>query len=126
MNQFKAFLNEVGLEAAPLFAGLFGAVTTVYRSDRKLTMREIIGLLIVGMFTAGYLTPIIAKWLNISAPMQNALSFLVGMIGMQVVGGVLKVGRKFEKDPEKTIRNFKTGGLTDDEDDDKDAQERLD
>lgn len=112
------FLASVGLDAAALFAGLSGAVTTIYRTDRKLSIKETTGMLLVGMFAAGYLTPIISKWLNVSGPMQNALSFLIGMTGMHLVGGMLKIGRRFEKDPIQTARDIKEGKLSDDEKDD--------
>lgn len=109
MNEIKQFLIEMGLSLTAVAAGFAGAVAAIYQSEQRLSLRKVTGMLIVGMLASGYLTPFLSKWVNISPSFQNVLSFLVGMTGMHIVGGILKIGQHFEQNPVRTMKNLQSG-----------------
>lgn len=109
MEKIDAILARLGIDFAALVAGLLGGAVAVYRSDRKLTLWESFGLIFVGAVCAAYFTDPLTRWMNIGDGVRNALSFCVGIAGLQLAGAVLRIGRKIEKNPVKTFTELKTG-----------------
>lgn len=91
-------VNALGIKVGALIAGVAGAlVSMAYESDLK--PRRALVLIAVGTIAAGYVTPLFAHLLGFGPELTNAISFLVGLIGMKLFGLVLNILDAVRKDP---------------------------
>lgn len=91
-----AFLTSIGINPAHLFAGLAGAFVRAVIQGKKLTW-SLVSTVIVGALCATYLTPVVVLYLGIAA--TNGLAFGIGLIGMSLAEGVVKLGHKWAANP---------------------------
>lgn len=90
-------LSEMGLELPSLMAGLLGGVLSLRFQKGKATPAKAAFLILAGAITAGYLTPMIATYGNISVELQNALSFIIGLASMRILEATLVAVDKLSK-----------------------------
>lgn len=104
MNEF---LISIGVKASSLIAGLSGGIISLTYED-KITPYRAAMLIITGGICASYLTPIVIDWANKIATVgdhaENGGAFIIGLLSMKIVGGLLKLGEKFKRNPEKFIK----------------------
>lgn len=96
---FKAvstFLATMGIDPAHFIAGLAGAFVRSIIQGKKLTW-ELISFVVVGALCATYLTPLVAMYLAIAN--TPGLAFGIGLIGMSVAEGVVKLAQKWAANP---------------------------
>ena len=89
-------LGEVlGLKAGILVAGFVGAIASLAYM-RDLTPLRALFAIIVGTGCAAYVTPLVMGWLNLQdgATGENAAAFIVGVVGMNLVGAFYKGGEQ--------------------------------
>ncbi|MDR6757193.1 hypothetical protein J2Y48_002489 [Mycoplana sp. BE70] len=92
----SAFLVSIGIDPSHLFAGLAGAFVRAVVQGKKLTW-ELISSVIVGALCATYLTPVAVAYFGIAA--TNGLAFGIGLIGMSIAEGAVKLGHKWAANP---------------------------
>lgn len=96
----SAFMNS------PFIIGFGGAIAGVL-SAGKMSIAKRISFTIIGGICAGYLSPWLQYMLGIeNQSASNALAFIVGMLGMSLTGGVMKIGDNIKKHPEKYFKFF--------------------
>lgn len=94
---------------SPFFTGFVGAFTAMLLPSEKMGFFKRAAYIIVGALVAGYFSPLIIDLLGIeSNHAQNAIVFVVGMIGMMVAGGLLKLGKEFKNNPVETWKKIKS------------------
>jgi hypothetical protein len=91
--------DELGLKVSSLVAGLIGGVMTMSMMP-QLTWRRALTAVFGGGACAAYATPIAAELLGLaSRHMENGLAFVLGVIGMNLLGGVFKLSERWRDRP---------------------------
>lgn len=114
LESFIAFLTSIGISPSHLFAGLAGAIVRVVIQGGALTW-AVLSASIVGALCAIYLTPIIGVWFGLNLTnlsMNNGLAFGIGMIGMSLSEGIVRMAQNWAKNP-RLMRTLDAKGLAD-------------
>mgnify|MGYP000707449572 CR=1 FL=1 len=105
----------LGLKAATLVAGLIGSIASLAYM-RDLTPGKAGLAVIVGTGCAAYVTPLVMGWMNLTGSSgENAAAFIVGVVGMNLVGALYKGGERLQK---RGINIAPTSALGEKDDDD--------
>lgn len=84
----------LGIKLATLVAGLVGSIASLAYM-RDLTPGKAGLAVIVGTGCAAYVTPLVMGWLSLSGGEgENAAAFIVGVVGMNLVGAFYKGGER--------------------------------
>jgi len=103
----------LGLKMATLVAGLVGSIASLAYM-RDLTPGKAGLAVIVGTGCAAYVTPLVMGWMNLTGSSgENAAAFIVGVVGMNLVGALYKGGERIR---ERGIRIAPTSALGDEDD----------
>jgi Kef-type K+ transport system membrane component KefB len=91
--------DELGLKVSSLVAGLVGGVLALSMMPH-LTWRRAMAAVVGGGACAAYATPIAAEVLGLaSRHMENGLAFILGVIGMNILGGIFRLSEKWRDRP---------------------------
>lgn len=96
LKALGAFLTSVGINPVHLFAGLAGAFVRAVIQGKKLTW-ELVSSVVVGGLCATYLTPVVVLYVGLAA--TPGLAFGIGLIGMSLAEGVVKLAQKWAANP---------------------------
>lgn len=95
------------LMSSPFIIGFAGALTSMLASGKTAFWKKM-SMSISGMLTAGYMSPLFWMWFGVDKiEYKNAIVFIVGMLGMQITGGVLKLGEDIKANPKKYIPKWR-------------------
>ena len=86
-------------------AGLAGAMVSLAHAP-AMTLRLRAGTLLVGLLTAGFVTPALADQLKLSVNSVAALAFVLGIAGMFLTAVVFNLATKFKENPDLALRWF--------------------
>lgn len=86
-------------------AGLAGAMVSLAHAP-AMTLRQRAGTLLVGLLTAGFVTPALAEWLKLGLNAVAALAFVLGIAGMVLTAVVFNLAIKFKENPDLALRWF--------------------
>ncbi|QRM54724.1 hypothetical protein [Sinorhizobium sp. BG8] len=92
----SAFFASIGIDPTHFIAGLAGAFVRAIVQNKKLTW-ELLSNVVVGALCATYLTPLIVLYAGIAA--TPGLAFGIGLIGMYMAEGVLKLAQRWAANP---------------------------
>lgn len=100
--------EELGVKTSTFVAGLVGGVLALSMMP-KLTFRKSVTAVIGGGACAVYATPIVADVVSMTdRSLENGLAFVLGVCGMNVLGGLFKLSERWRDkptlDPEKIKR----------------------
>ena len=100
-----------GIRVAGLVAGFFGAVVSL-SFIQGLTRTQAVISAVTGFLASAYLTPLavlLAEHYFAPLPtvVQNGFAFIVGLIGMSLLGGLVKGARLFRDDPSGFLRRLR-------------------
>lgn len=99
MQEEAATASAFGLKFGPVIAGLMGAILSMRAIADAPLLNRILSM-VAATGAAGYLAPAISEWLTLTSPhMQNAISFFVGLLILNVTAGLIELSSKFAKDP---------------------------
>ena len=91
--------DELGVKVSSLVAGLIGGVMAMSMMP-QLTFRKALTAVLGGGACAAYATPIVAELLNLdSRHLENGLAFVLGVIGMNILGGIFKLSERWRDRP---------------------------
>lgn len=96
LKALSAFFASIGIDPTHFIAGLAGAFVRAIVQNKKLTW-ELLSHVVVGALCATYLTPLIVLYVGIAA--TPGLAFGVGLIGMYMAEGVLKLAHRWAVNP---------------------------
>lgn len=103
----REILEHIGISTSALIAGLVGGLMSLSMLP-QLTFRKAVAALIGGAACAAYLTPLAVEWAGLSSRnLENGLAFALGIGGMRIIGGILKLWSKFEAAPEDVLNRWK-------------------
>lgn len=89
--------EALGIKLAPVVAGFVGAIASLAYM-RDLTPGKAGLAIIVGTGCAAYVTPLVMGWLNLAGTAgENAAAFIVGVIGMNLVGAFYMGGERLRE-----------------------------
>lgn len=89
--------EALGLKLAMVVAGFVGAIASLAYM-RDLTPGKAMLATVVGTGCAAYVTPLVMGWLNLSGTTgENAAAFIVGIIGMNLVGALYRGGERLRE-----------------------------
>ena len=103
----ESILNVIGVKLGIAAAAAMGAIISLV-STRHLTPIQAIISLFVGFSTSVYMTPFVVSYLQVSPNLENGIAFVFGLIGMNIVTGVLMVTDRFSKNPLDTVKKIIT------------------
>lgn len=109
----SAIGGMLGIKYGSLVAGAIGGLISLYHIEELSGWGRLLAIL-SGMSVAGYGTPVIDAWLDLSPSMENAVAFFLGLTAMNIIPGLLKISELFKNDPLAFIRranNNRRGGL---------------
>jgi len=87
-------------------AGLFGAIVSIYFL-KNLTHKTALLALAVGGLCAVYLTPLVLQYITLPKEAENGVAFLIGVFGMNIVGGIFTVTEMFRDKPIEIFKKVK-------------------
>lgn len=97
----------VNLKNSPFVIGFGGAIAGVLTSGKLSIKKRIIFTVIGGIF-AGYGAPFLHYLFGVEdQAVSNFIAFVVGMLGMSLTGGLMKLGDSIRKDPESFIKRWR-------------------
>ncbi len=95
------FLDALGIKTAIFIAGLAGGLTSLHKKSKLKWWQRFLSIF-GGGFTANYLTPMVAEWINFSENAHYGLAFMLGYGGLTGVEMLwLRLNRKIEKTVEE-------------------------
>lgn len=95
----NGWTDALGLKVSTLVAGLVGGVLALSMMP-QLTWRKAMTAVVGGGACAAYATPIAAEVLGLgSRHLENGLAFVLGVIGMNILGGVFTLSEQWRKRP---------------------------
>lgn len=81
---FFELLKTLGIDMILFVAGLAGGITFISK-DGELSRFKKFTTVVSGGFTANYLTPLVAEWLNLSDKALYGIAFVLGYGGLKTV-----------------------------------------
>ena len=111
MNKIKAFedfLRYLGVELIPFVASWFGGFVMIIRSKTNLNLKEKLYILSAAVLCGSYGTAFLSSFFSLKPGALGACGAAFGIAGMYIVGAILGIALKFQKDPIGTIKNIKT------------------
>lgn len=88
---------------SPFIVGFAGAITSMLANGKVPFWRKV-SMSVSGMLMAGYMSPLVWMWFGVeTVEYKNAVVFLVGMLGMQIAGGIIVLGEDIRNNPGKYI-----------------------
>lgn len=108
MQEEAVTASALGVKFGPVIAGLMGAILSM-RAIAQAPLINRVTSMLSASGAAGYLTPAIAEWLNLTSQhMQNAIGFFVGLLILNITAGLIELSAKFAKDPVGATRDLMT------------------
>jgi hypothetical protein len=78
-------------EILKYLAGLAGGILSLRYADENTNRLERLAMTLTGFFTAVFCTPAVQTWLSLSTDYSYGISFLLGLYGWAITGGVMKI-----------------------------------
>ena len=98
---FISFLEHIGIKSVVFVAGIAGGIASL-KNKSSLSWWERFLAVLTGGFTANYLTPLAAEWINLSTNTHYGLAFLLGYGGL---ASVELLWKRLHKNDNKPIEN---------------------
>jgi hypothetical protein len=81
----REFLMDLGFNIGLALSGLLGSIVTIWRSKKKMNVKEQALSLIAGTLSANYLTPLVISFMDLKDNTQFGVAFVVGFGGLKAV-----------------------------------------
>lgn len=108
MSDLKKILAEWGINAIALAAGMVGSVLIITLSDKPMTFRFAMAQIVCGIAFSGYGTTVVVDIFHLTAPgWIGLIGLALGLLGMHVAKGLIRIGKRFEKNPIDTINDLR-------------------
>ena len=104
------FFESLGVEPTVIVAGLVGSVTALLLIP-SLTFKQALAVLVGGIGCAAYVTPLAVQIFeyyfdDLNQNLENGMAFGLGVIGMNIIAGVLKLAQQWRQKPTLDIRDI--------------------
>ena len=81
----KEFIMDLGFNIGLAMSGLLGSLVTIWRSKKKMNVKEQALSMIAGTLSANYLTPLVISFMDLKDNTQFGVAFVVGFGGLKAV-----------------------------------------
>jgi hypothetical protein len=81
----REFLMDLGFNIGLALSGLLGSIVTIWRSKKKMNIKEQALSLVAGTLSANYLTPLVISFMDLKDNTQFGVAFVVGFGGLKAV-----------------------------------------
>ncbi len=81
----REFLMDLGFNIGLALSGLLGSLVTIWRSKKKMNIKEQALSLVAGTLSANYLTPLVIGFMDLKDNTQFGVAFVVGFGGLKAV-----------------------------------------
>jgi hypothetical protein len=81
----REFLMDLGFNIGLALSGLLGSLVTIWRSKKKMNVKEQALSLVAGTLSANYLTPLVISFMDLKDNTQFGVAFVVGFGGLKAV-----------------------------------------
>lgn len=98
MTHLDPEASFLGLKFSTLLAGFVGGLVSL-SFLKDLTRFQAILAVFTGIASAGYLTPALQLWIQVGPELENAVAFVIGLCGMNIIPGLLFVSERFRANP---------------------------
>lgn len=88
-------LEDIGLKASSLVAGFAGSLVRLALWPRVTLWRSVISVL-AGTLCAAYLTPLALHYYSAPQHLENAVAFVLGLVGMDISGRLLRWAKRLK------------------------------
>lgn len=111
----KQHLAEFGINAVGLVAGILGGFIAVVLNDNEISFRSAIAQILSAMGFSAYGTEIVVNWLSWEEKVSTIglIGLCLGLSGILVAKGVLKIAESFSKNPVRFISKSKNNDTVD-------------
>lgn len=83
----RNFLRDWGIELVYMISGAIGGLMFISKKvNRRRPMWEKFLIVLIGIVTANYLTPLAVWLLGIPENVHNGIAFIIGYMGLNTVG----------------------------------------
>lgn len=105
----KSKLAEWGISAIALVAGLIGGFIAITMSEKETSFRNAVSQIITAAAFSGYGTEWVSKWfrLDFTPSIYGIIGLCLGICGMYVARGIIKIGKRFEANPTNILNKKK-------------------
>lgn len=112
----KKELADLGVNAVGMVAGLMGSFVTSVLDENEFSFKKSLFNVIIAVPLSAYGTTAVAHWMGwLDKPQYLGVVGLgLGICGKYIGRGILKLGKRFEKNPTSFVKN--KGGYDDDTD----------
>lgn len=113
MKNFEFFATEIARYIDPakaqlLASGLAGSVVAlIQKGTGAISFWDAFVRLTTGGSTAVFGVAAIKTFIPLTVEAASAFGFVLGMVAMQVTGGIINMANKFQANPEETIKRWK-------------------
>jgi hypothetical protein len=76
---------DLGFNIGLALSGLLGSLVTIWRSKKKMNVKEQALSMIAGTLSANYLTPLVISFMDLKDNTQFGVAFVVGFGGLKAV-----------------------------------------
>ena len=76
---------DLGFNIGLALSGLLGSLVTIWRSKKKMNVKEQALSMIAGTLSANYLTPLVVSFMDLKDNTQFGVAFVVGFGGLKAV-----------------------------------------
>ena len=95
------FLEQLGIKSIIFIAGIAGGIASLTKKTKLSKWEKFISIL-TGGFTANYLTPLAAEWVDLSENTHYGMAFLLGYGGL---ASVEMLWNRLHRNDNKKIEN---------------------
>lgn len=93
------FLESLGIKLPVVIAGFVGSLAALPYLNAKTPLQKL-SCLVGGTASAAYLTPLALVFFSTpTQALHGGLAFVMGIVGMNIIGGIFKVSDKFKNEP---------------------------
>lgn len=106
----REFLESLGIDPTVMVAGFVGSVAALLLIP-SLTFKQAVAILVGGIGCAAYMTPVAVETVeyylqDVSRNLENGIAFGLGVIGMNIIAGTLKLAQRWRQRPTLNIRDI--------------------
>lgn len=100
--KYKELLDEIGMSAPAIFAGIAGGSVIVMKY-RDISLRRAVAIVVASGVAAGYLTPLVVHAIGINEKLMGAIGFCIGLLFILLLDAVIAYLKYFTVHPKEML-----------------------
>ena len=100
--KYKQLLDEIGMSAPAIFAGIAGGSVIVMKY-RDISLRRAMAIVVASGVAAGYLTPLVIHETGMNEKLMGAIGFCIGLLFILLLDVVIAYIKYFSLHPKEML-----------------------